>query len=408
MKNFKFPGQKSGIACLISASLLLSALKLHSQEGDYWEEVAQLPGERFLLSAEKVGDLIYVMGGIVWSAATTTEVLAFDPANNTFQPRKALPKPLAAMASAVYGDTIYVFGGIPFSQGPPSKKCYKYVPSLNDWFELPDLPTIPRGYAVAEVLGDKIYVIGGIAEGSVTTYKLVEVFDPVAGKWSTEPVAQMPTPRGYMGSEVMNDRIYVFGGGTPAYYGLATVEYFDGESWTTLPDSMPTHRYGAGAGVIGDTIIYVSGGVLSGWSDVNVTEGYSEATGWHTFKPLPVNMHGHAVAKFGEALYAFGGVAGPNMYKTVLVYHPPIINRTSNPVEVKDLEIFPNPASDRLTILNHSANAGCLTLVQADGRVFAKMLVNGFEKKEVNLTDVPQGLLQWRWSPGCAGEMQTG
>ncbi|MEZ4963429.1 MAG: kelch repeat-containing protein [Saprospiraceae bacterium] len=342
-------------------------------EGDNWEEVAQLPFEQFLMSAEKVDTMIYLFGGIELSstgATSTTGVYVFNPADNSLQARKPLPKPLAAMASAAYGGNIYLFGGMPWSQGPPSRKCYKYIPSLDDWFELPDLPTMPRSYAIAEVLGDKIYVIGGIAENSVTTYNLVEVFDPVAGEWSAEPVAPMPTPRGYMGSAVLNNRIYVFGGGTPApdYYGLPTVEYFDGVSWTTV-DTMPTHRYGAGAGVIGDSIIYVSGGVLSGWSDVNVTEGYSETTGWHSFNPLPVNMHGHAVVSFGDVLYAFGGVAGPTIYNTVLVYHPPFVvaahERQANRPGLLH-QNFPNPFADGTTIQYEVTSPGDIEISLQD------------------------------------------
>lgn len=408
MKKFNFFKQKCGMPCLLVTMLLLPAVK--SQAQYVWEELAQLPVYNFLMSAEEVNGLIYLMGGIELNstgAGSTTVVLSFNPADGSIQTLKPLPMPLAAMASAAYGGNIYVFGGIPWSQGPPSKKCYKYVPSLDEWFELPDLPTIPRGYAVAEVLGNKIYVIGGIAFHSTTTYNLVEVFDPEIDNWAAEPVAQMPTSRGYMGSAVLNNRIYVFGGGTPApvYGGLSTVEYFDGVSWT-VADPMPTQRYGAGAGVLGNTV-YVSGGVLIGWEDVNVTEGYSEETGWQTFEPLPVNMHAHAVVSFGDVLYAFGGVAGPDIYNTVLVYHP-LPNSTDNPLEDKVFDVFPNPASDRLTIVNHSASDGCLTLVQTDGRVVAKMRVNGFEKKEISVANVPQGLVPWRWSPGCEGPVQAG
>jgi N-acetylneuraminic acid mutarotase len=244
----------------------------------------------------------------------------------------------------------------------------------NIWLELPDLPTIGRGYAVAELLNDnKIYVIGGIAENTVTTYGLVEVFDPATETWLAEPVAPMPTPRGYMGSAVMNGRIYVFGSGAPApdYYGLPTVEHFDGVSWTVV-DTMPTHRYGASAGVVGDSIIYVSGGVLSWYANANVNEGYSEAAGWRTFAPMPVALHGHAVVEAGDVLYSFGGVSGdpvsgPILYKSVFVYHPPFVSSIHNPLAVNDLSVFPNPANDLLTIVNSGTSDGCLTLVQADG-----------------------------------------
>lgn len=411
MKNLNYFRPKGSLAYLFTLLLsLLTSLNLKAQPY-VWEEVGQLPFKHFLMSAEKVDTLIYLMGGIYLApggAASTNGVYAYNPANHSIQGRKSLPQPLAGMASAVYNGNIYVFGGMPWSQGPPRQKSYKYVPGLDQWFELPDLPTMPRSYAIAELLNDKIYVIGGMAENSTTTYNLVEVFDPELEVWVTDSVAPMPTPRGYMGSAVLNDRIYVFGGGTPApdYYGLPTVEYFDGENWFKA-DTMPTHRYGAGAGVLGDSLIIVSGGVLSGWNDVNVTEGYSEETGWHTLASLPNNMHGHSVVSFGDVLYAFGGVAGPVIYDKVLVFRS-IANSTNNPFTVNDLSVFPNPAGDQLTVINRSGDDGCLMLIQADGRVVAHLRLQAQSQQSLNIVEVMPGLLMWKWMPDCERVLQTG
>jgi hypothetical protein len=68
------------------------------------------------MSAEKVGGLIYIMRGLMEDFSSVAVVYAFNPADSTFQPRKALPKPLAAMATAVFGGNIYLLGGIPWSQ----------------------------------------------------------------------------------------------------------------------------------------------------------------------------------------------------------------------------------------------------------------------------------------------------
>ena len=73
-----------------------------------------------------------------------------------------------------------------------------------------------------------------------------------------------------------------------------------------------------------------------------------------------------------------------------------------------DLLFYPNPASDQLTIINRSADDGCLTLVQTDGRVVAKLRLQGQRQHRVSVANVPQGLLLWKWVPGCEGAMQTG
>jgi hypothetical protein len=73
-----------------------------------------------------------------------------------------------------------------------------------------------------------------------------------------------------------------------------------------------------------------------------------------------------------------------------------------------DLFIYPNRASDLITIVNRSNLDGCLTLVQTDGRIVAKLRLQGYGRQQVSVANVPQGLLQWRWSPGCVGAMQVG
>jgi PKD repeat protein len=73
-----------------------------------------------------------------------------------------------------------------------------------------------------------------------------------------------------------------------------------------------------------------------------------------------------------------------------------------------DLLLYPNPASNQLTIINRSDDDGCLTLVQTDGRVIAKLRLEGQSQHRVSVADVPTGLLLWKWVPGCEGAMQTG
>ncbi len=73
-----------------------------------------------------------------------------------------------------------------------------------------------------------------------------------------------------------------------------------------------------------------------------------------------------------------------------------------------DLLLFPNPATDRLTIVNRSAHAGALLLLQTDGRIAARIQLVGFEQKTLAAAQLPQGLLQWMWSPEGASAVQTG
>lgn len=73
-----------------------------------------------------------------------------------------------------------------------------------------------------------------------------------------------------------------------------------------------------------------------------------------------------------------------------------------------DFFLYPNPACDQLTIFNRSASDGCLSLVQVDGRVIAKLWLQGQSQHQVSVAEAPPGLLLWKWVPGCEGAMQTG
>jgi PKD repeat protein len=86
-----------------------------------------------------------------------------------------------------------------------------------------------------------------------------------------------------------------------------------------------------------------------------------------------------------------------------------IITGTEDQVDqTTDLVIFPNPVSDQLTICNRGAAEGCLTIVQPDGRIVASMQLQANSRRQFSVAELPQGLLLWRWAPGCGGNVYLG
>ena len=71
----------------------------------------------------------------------------------------------------------------------------------------------------AAVFGNRICVFGG--EGNPATssgvFEQNEVYDIAAGTWRTD--APMPTPRHGIGAAVVDQRIYIPGGGTRQGFG---------------------------------------------------------------------------------------------------------------------------------------------------------------------------------------------
>lgn len=83
------------------------------------------------------------------------------------------------------------------------------------------------------------------------------------------------------------------------------------------------------------------------------------------------------------------------------------------PVSVKDetdldFYVYPNPASDLLTIINLSNQSGCLKLILTDGKEVAKIFLAAQSKYQLNLFGVPEGLIHWLWAPGCSVTKHSG
>jgi N-acetylneuraminic acid mutarotase len=93
-----------------------------------------------------------------------------------------------------------------------------YDPATDRWSALAPLPTARSGLAAA-VFGNRIYVFGG--EGNPATssgvFEQNEMYDIAAGTWRTD--APMPTPRHGIGAAVVDQRIYIPGGGIRQGFG---------------------------------------------------------------------------------------------------------------------------------------------------------------------------------------------
>ena len=101
-------------------------------------------------------------------------------------------------------------------------------------------------------------------------------------------------------------------------------------------------------------------------------------------------------------------IAEQEIWRFFLKYKLTETTHTTDKPDFEQLSVYPNPASGYLTFENRSTADGCLTLVQTDGRIVAKLRLQGYGQQQVSVADVPQGLLLWKWVPGCEGAMQTG
>lgn len=102
------------------------------------------------------------------------------------------------------------------------------------------------------------------------------------------------------------------------------------------------------------------------------------------------------------------GGLGDEVPDRVEVFTPGITDASDIPLSEEIVQVYPNPIIDQLTIVNRNSSDGCLTLVQADGRVIAKLHLQSQNQQQVSVAVMPPGLLLWKWMPDCKGVMQAG
>lgn len=222
--------------------------RYHPVSGE-WVRVADMPAARHHLMAVAHDGFMYVFGGFSDRGIETT-TWRYDPSADAWTGRAPLPGPVAAGGAAVLGDLIYVVGGV-----PDGTSVYSYDPAADTWSVERPLDTA-REHSAAVAHRGRVYAIAGRWEGRSLTS--VESFDPVAGRWSRGP--DLSEERSGFGATVWNGVIVVGGG----------------EDLVTFATSSSLE-------------ILDSGG------------------SWVTIEPLPVALHGFALAAIDDLLYSVGG-----------------------------------------------------------------------------------------------------
>jgi hypothetical protein len=320
----------------------------------------QMPSARAgLATATGPDGLIYLFGGIqpgymYWNAAQCITlidgaapagpVLAFDPATNAWSQPASLPTPREMLGAVTAPDgRIVTIGGATWdsASGVPvaSNAVEAYDTSTKSWTTLTSMPTARFG--LGAVLGGDglIYAIGGCPlyvgnRSEVPEYYCenplvtVEVFDPVAGSWSTGTA--LPAPLFALAAAPGSDgRIYAIGGEQTC----AAVSAYDPDTklWSAaagLGNSSNACFFAATNGA--DGRIYVMGGG-GGANFVNSADCgpsaffpsnpggfFAYAAGASSWAQLSDLSFGRALlsAALGPdgRIYTFGGVERSNSY----------------------------------------------------------------------------------------------
>jgi N-acetylneuraminic acid mutarotase len=240
-------------------------------------------------AAEVWNDKVYLFGGL-GGAEGKTQI--YDPAADRWTLGSDMPFPAGSSASARIGDHIYVAGGIVPGDSTTARAA-RYDPRTDTWSPIAPMP-LARNHAAAGTDGKRMFVFGGRGPGSgggnvvADGFGDTQIYDPETDRWASAgsgvALAPLPQARGGMGKAVYLDgRFYVFGGETKTDTAhtqnrvYSRVDVYDpaGNSWAAA-DVMPVARHGVFPLVVSGRIYLAGGGV---------TAGHSESTAFDVFTP---------------------------------------------------------------------------------------------------------------------------
>lgn len=181
-------------------------------------------------------------------------------------------------------------------------QCRDLVDEAKDYHLIPERRATMTSFSVKErCCGDVpglLYAVGGMG-GDSAAPSLVEMFDPLVGKWTL--AREMGSTRSRVGVAVLSRRLYVLGGYN-GYERLRTVEVFDARTstWTEVRGCVPglqlsdsrfqlppliSKRSAVCAAPMNDqNQVYVCGG-FDGASSLSSVESFDPALNRWTIRP---------------------------------------------------------------------------------------------------------------------------
>jgi len=131
--------------------------------GGEWTPLAPTNLGRAYAGMGRVGDKVYVVGGVLETLSATDSVEEYDSSQNQWRFVAALPRARSSPSVAEIGDKLFVIGGLD-SSFTARKEMFIYDAPSNSWSEGPPLPQRRSGGA-AIALGSRIFYMGGYDSG---------------------------------------------------------------------------------------------------------------------------------------------------------------------------------------------------------------------------------------------------
>lgn len=302
----------------------------YNTQTDSWESIQPLPDPmgKIAASANRIGDIIYIIGGYYvfgdGTEVSSDRVHRYHTQTNSYLSDGApIPVAIDDQVQVVYKDSlIYVITGWNDTQNVTNVQVYD--PSLDQWQQATPLSAAqtPVFGAAGSIIGDTIYFFGGARNGTFSIQaKLrkgaINPNDPLDIEWSNKSLGNVA----YRPASVTDGQhLYILGGADQTYN-------FNGLAYSNGQGVNPNNR----------SLVY------------RPLDGFKEADESNV---LPMDLRG--VANVGDSLkYLAGGMLAGQMvtnklWKLELLGVPTSIKEPLIDPDIVD--IFPNPAKDFLRI----------------------------------------------------------
>lgn len=271
------------------------------------------PTARHEAAFVRIQDKAYLLGG---RGIKPVDIL--DLRTMTWAQGSESPVEIHHFQPVVFEDEIYLMGAMTGSYPgeTPLPEIHIYDPASDSWRTGATIPEDRRrGGAGAVLHGGKFYLVCGIVDGHRGGHvPWLDVYDPASDAWSK--LADAPRARDHFQATVHGGKIYAAAGRTtiaatnPFANTIGEVDVYDvaEQKWTTLTDTLPTHRAGNAALVLNDDLLIIGG--ESSFQKVahSEVEAYSfPDKNWRSLDSLSRGRHGTGVVHFnGQLIMASG------------------------------------------------------------------------------------------------------
>lgn len=218
----------------------------------------------------------------------------------------------------MYNDEIYIIGALTgkYPLETPLEDIFVYNPELDSWRKEGKIPMERlRGSTGNSIKSNSVYISCGIKNGHTSDHKKwLDSYNLETKTWTILPDA--PRVRDHFQAVENKGKIYLLGGRlskAPKHTFSETIPEVDvyniqQKKWTTLQNTIPTHRAGTMSVLYNDYVLVMGGESIHQKVAHNNVEGLNVNTlEWKMFPSLNRGRHGSGAVLFGNAIFIASG-----------------------------------------------------------------------------------------------------